>query len=56
MLLEVKNDLMQKDKIRDETHEAMRKATSLSKQAILLVHQKKQAEAEKMVKEATEKM
>lgn len=56
VLLEVKNDLMQKDKIRDETHEDMRKATSLSKQAILLVHQKKQAEAEKMIKEATEKI
>ncbi len=56
VLLEVKNDLMQKDKIREETHEDMRKATSLSKQAILLVHQKKQAEAEKMVKEATEKI
>lgn len=47
---------MQKDKIREETHEDMRKATSLSKQAILLVHQKKQAEAEKMVKDATDKI
>jgi translin len=56
VLDEVKQDLMQKDKIRDETHEDMRKATSLSKQAILLMHQKKQAEAEKMVKEATEKI
>lgn len=56
VLEEVKLDLMQKDQIRDETHEAMRKVTSLSKQAILLVHQKKQAEAEKMVKDATEKI
>ncbi|MGD6810027.1 MAG: hypothetical protein ACQCN3_10055 [Candidatus Bathyarchaeia archaeon] len=56
VLDEIKQDLMQKDKIRDKTHEDMRKATSLSKQAILLVHQKKQAEAEKMVKEATEKI
>jgi len=40
VLEEVKNDLMQKDKIREETHESMRKATSLSTQAILLIHQK----------------
>jgi translin len=56
VLEEVKQDLMQKDKIREESHEDMRKATSLSKQAILLVHQKKQAEAEKMVQDATEKI
>jgi translin len=56
VLGEIKNDLMQKDKIRDETHESMRKATSLSKQAILLIHQKKQGEAERLVKEATEKI
>ncbi len=56
VLEEVKQDLMQKDQIREETHEAMRKATSLSKQAILLIHQKKRAEAEKMVKDATEKI
>ncbi len=56
MLEEVKNDLMQKDNIREETHESMRKATSLSKQAILLVHQKKQDEAQRMVREATQKI
>ncbi len=56
VLEEVKQDLMQKDKIRDETHEDMRKATSQSKQAILLIHQKKQAEAEKMIKDATQKI
>jgi translin len=53
---EIKQDLMQKDKIREETHDDMRKATSLSKQSILLVHQKKQSEAEKMVKDATKKI
>jgi translin len=43
---------MAKNKIREETHEAMRKATSLSKQAILLIHQKRLADAEKMVNNA----
>jgi translin len=45
---------MAKNKIREETHEAMRKATSLSKQAILLIHQKRLADAEKMVTNARE--
>lgn len=45
---------MAKNKIREETHEAMRKATSLSKQAILLIHQKRLADAEKMVTNAKE--
>lgn len=52
VLDQVKNDLMKKDKVREETHENMRKITSLSKQAILLVHQKKQKDADKMIKEA----
>jgi translin len=45
---------MAKNKIREETHEAMRKATSLSKQAILLIHQKRLADAETMVTNAKE--
>ena len=56
ILQEVKNELMQKNKIREETHESMRKATSLSKQAILLIHQKKYEEAEKLIAEAKEKI
>jgi translin len=56
VLEEVKNELMQKNKIREETHESMRKATSLSKQAILLIHQKKYVDAEKLVKSAKEKI
>ena len=56
VLQEVKKDLMQKNKIREETHESMRKATSLSKQAILLIHQKRYAEAEKFIAEAKEKI
>jgi translin len=56
ILQEVKNELMNKNKIREETHESMRKATSLSKQAILLIHQKKYAEAEKFIANAEEKI
>ncbi|MDR2203382.1 MAG: hypothetical protein LBE76_03610 [Nitrososphaerota archaeon] len=56
VLEEIKKDLMQKNQLREDTHEDMRKATSLSKQAILLIHQKKHANAEKMVKAATEKI
>ncbi len=47
---------MQKNMIRDETHENMRKATSLSKQAILLIHQKKYSEAENFIANATERI
>jgi translin len=56
ILQEVKNELMQKNKIREETHESMRKATSLSKQSILLIHQKKYAEAEEFIENAKEKI
>jgi translin len=56
LLQEVKTDLMQKNTIREQTHESMRKATSLSKQAILLIHQKKYDEGETCVKNAEEKI
>lgn len=56
ILEEIKQDLMQKNQIREDTQKDMRKATSLSKQAILLIHQKKQLDAEKIVKDATEKI
>lgn len=49
---QIKTDLMAKNQVREETHESMRKATSLSKQAILLIHQKRLTEAEKMVANA----
>ncbi len=45
---------MEKNKVREETHESMRKATSLSKQSILLLHQKKFDTAQKTLEEATE--
>lgn len=47
---------MQKDKIREEIHESLRKVTSLSKQSILLIHQKKQQDADRMLKEAKERI
>ena len=47
---------MQKNQIREDAHESMRKATSLSKQAILLSHQKKYVEAESFIKNAKEKI
>ena len=56
IIQEVKSELMQKNQIREETHESMRKATSLSKQAILLIHQKRFDDAEKMVANAKEKI
>jgi len=40
----IRKELKQKDDLREETHYDMRKATSLSKQAILLIHQKKMKE------------
>ena len=54
ILQEVKSELMQKNKIREETHESMRKATSISKQSILLIHQKKYVEAEEFIENAKE--
>jgi len=56
ILEQIKNELTQKNEIREELHESMRKATSLSKQAILLIHQKKYAEAEKLIENAKEKI
>jgi translin len=54
VLKEVKKELTQKDKVRENAQESMRKATSLSKQAILLIHQKRVEEAKKLVKNAKE--
>jgi translin len=54
VLKEVKKELTQKDKVRENAQESMRKATSLSKQAILLIHQKRFEEAKKLVENAKE--
>ena len=48
----MKKELAEKDSVRENAQQSMRKATSLSKQAILLVHQKKQEEAKKLVENA----
>ena len=56
VIREIKTELMAKNQIREETHENMRKATSLSKQAILLIHQKRHDDAQKMVASAKEKI
>ena len=47
---------MQKNEVREQTHESMRKATSQSKQAILLIHQKKYVDAENLIESAKEKI
>ncbi len=54
VLKEVKKELTQKDKVRENAQESMRKATSLSKQAILLIHQKRVEEAKKFIENAKE--
>jgi translin len=54
ILREVKKELMQKNKMRENAHEGMRKATSLSKQAILLLHQKRLEEAKKIIENSKE--
>jgi translin len=56
ILEEVKKELMNKNQIREETHESIRKATSLSKQAILLIHQKKYVAAEEFIENAKGKI
>lgn len=54
VLKEVKSELEQKEKMRQKAQDNMRKATSLSKQTILFVHQKKLGEAKKLVQKAKE--
>jgi translin len=54
ILKEVKEALAKKDRVREKAHQNMRKATSLSKQSILLMHQKKYEKAEKSIENAKE--
>jgi translin len=53
-LKEVKEELTQKEKVRENAQQNMRKATSLSKQTILLMHQKKYEKARKSIETAKE--
>jgi translin len=52
----VKSELLDKNQVREDTHESMRKTTSLSKQAILLIHQKKYNEAQTFLENARERI
>ena len=54
LLEEIKRELTQKEEFAEEAHDEMRKITSLSKQAILLSHQKKLDDAEKQLEKATD--
>jgi len=54
ILKEVKEELAQKDEVRENAQQNMRKATSLSKQSILLMHQKKYEKAKKLIDTAKE--
>jgi translin len=54
ILKEVKEELTQKDSVRENAQQNMRKATSLSKQAILFMHQKKYEKARKQIENAKE--
>ena len=52
VLSEARKELTYKDKVRETTYRDLRKATSLSKQAILLIHQRRLKEAEKFIGKA----
>jgi len=52
VLGEIKKELREKEKIKEKAQKDMRKATSLSKQAILLMHQKRLNEAKKLIGKA----
>ena len=54
VLSAVRKELVLKDELHEKAHGDMRKVTSLSKQAILLIHQKRVEEAEKLVVTASE--
>jgi translin len=52
VLTEARKTLMHENDVQDNTYRDLRRATSLSKQSILLVHQKRMKEAEKSIREA----
>jgi len=54
ILKKIRKELTEKEKVRENTQKDMRKATSLSKQAILLIHQKRLKDAKKLIENATE--
>jgi translin len=52
VLREIRKELREKEKMRENLQKDMRKTTSLSKQAILLIHQKRLKEAKKLIETA----
>ena len=54
LLNKIRKELKEKEKAREKAQKDMRKATSLSKQAILLIHQKRFDEAKKLIERAKE--
>lgn len=52
VLKEIEKELQEKEKVRENAQKDMRKATSLSKQAILLIHQNRLKEARKLAERA----
>ncbi|HKZ95163.1 MAG TPA: hypothetical protein VJ249_11390 [Candidatus Bathyarchaeia archaeon] len=54
LLSKIQNELQKREKIHEEVQRDMRRATRLSKQAILFTHQQRFKEAKKLLKETTE--
>jgi len=54
LLGKIQGELEQREKVHEEVQRDMRRATRLSKQAILFTHQERFKEAKKQLKEATE--
>lgn len=54
VLRQIRKELKGKEKIRDKAQAEMRKLTSLSKQAILYIHQKRLKEAKRLLEKAKE--
>jgi translin len=54
ILKSIRKELTEKETVREKAQKDMRKATSLSKQAILLIHQKRLKDAKRLIENATE--
>lgn len=54
LLVKIQEELKRREKVHDEVQRDMRRATRLSKQAILFTHQDRFKDAKKLLKEATE--
>ncbi|MEM2412844.1 MAG: hypothetical protein QXG58_00825 [Candidatus Bathyarchaeia archaeon] len=54
ILRKVRKELKEKERVKDKIQADMRRVTSLSKQAILFIHQKRLKEAEKLLERARE--